>query len=85
MNLETQEVEANIRLGDGVHGSADFAEIALVEKLCLEDPWVNREIEKLKLPEGTIVVCDPWMYGMSHNRVHYGSVCRGIYCLTLLH
>lgn len=77
VNLEAQKVEANIRLGEGVHGSADFAEVALVEKLCLEDLWVKQEVEKLKLPEDTIVVCDPWMYGMSHDHVNYVTVsCR---------
>lgn len=82
VNLETQEAEANIRLGEDVHGSADFAEIALVEKLCLEDPWVKQEIEKLKLPEGTTVVCDPWIYGMSHD-VDYATVsCR--FCTKIL-
>lgn len=65
MNLDLKEVESNIRLGNGVHGPADSAEISLVEKLCLEDVWVKAEIEKLKLAENMMVVCDPWIYGLS--------------------
>ncbi|KAF8461011.1 copper amine oxidase [Kalaharituber pfeilii] len=63
VNLEAKKVESNIRLSNEVHGSADIAEIAFVERLALEDESVKKEIEKLKLPEGTIVVCDPWIYG----------------------
>lgn len=63
VNLETQEIESNIRLGKSVHGAADTAEIDAVERLALEDESVRVEIEKLQLPEGTIVVCDPWIYG----------------------
>jgi len=29
----------------------------------LEDPGVKAEIAKLKLPEGTVVISDPWIYG----------------------
>lgn len=75
VNLETKKVETNIRLADDVHGSADFAEVAIVEKLCLEDKWVKAEIEKLKLPEGTMVVCDPWIYGTSCNYDLFGCPC----------
>jgi primary-amine oxidase len=35
----------------------------LVEKIALEDPGVQAEIAKLKLPEGTVVISDPWIYG----------------------
>lgn len=68
VNLDTKEVESNIRLADDVHGCADSAEVALVEKLCLEDDLVKAEIEKMNLPEGIMVVCDPWMYGMYFDR-----------------
>jgi primary-amine oxidase len=46
-----------------VHSSGDGAEIVLVEKAVLADEGVKKEIEKLQLPEGTIVMSDPWIYG----------------------
>jgi len=35
----------------------------MVEKIALEDEAVKAEIAKLKLPEGTVVISDPWIYG----------------------
>lgn len=29
----------------------------------MEDERVKVEIAKLELPEGTVIVCDPWIYG----------------------
>jgi primary-amine oxidase len=34
-----------------------------VEKIALEDEGVKAEIAKLQLPEGTVVISDPWIYG----------------------
>lgn len=42
-----------------------MAELEEVEKAVLEIPEVKAEIEKLGLPEGAVVVMDPWIYGMS--------------------
>ena len=56
-------MESNIRLGANVHGPGDAEEIALVEKIALEDDRVKSEIAKLGLPEGTAVISDPWIYG----------------------
>lgn len=36
----------------------------MVEKLALADEGVQAEIGKLKLSEGTVVISDPWIYGM---------------------
>ncbi|KAB8346143.1 hypothetical protein FH972_023189 [Carpinus fangiana] len=63
VNLSDQRVESNVRLGNNVHPSIDGEEIVRVEKLVLADPAVQAEIKKLQLPEGTVVVCDPWIYG----------------------
>ena len=63
VNLTTGEVERNVRLGENVHGNGDYDEILTVEKNALEDEGVQAEIAKLKLPEGTIVCADPWIYG----------------------
>jgi primary-amine oxidase len=50
-------------LGPNVHSAADGDEIVLVEKIALEDEGVKAEIAKLKLPEGTVMISDPWIYG----------------------
>ncbi|KAI9643207.1 hypothetical protein NHQ30_007823 [Ciborinia camelliae] len=63
VNLSTGEVESNVRLGANVHSAADAEEFAVVEAAALEDEGVKAEIAKLQLPEGTVVVCDPWIYG----------------------
>jgi primary-amine oxidase len=57
-------VESNLRLGPNLHSNADGDEIMLVEKLVFEDEGVKAEIAKLQLPEGAVVVSDPWIYGM---------------------
>lgn len=63
VNLTDRVVERNVRLGDQVHGSSDGGELLALEKVLFEDADVQKEIEKLKLPEGTTVVSDPWIYG----------------------
>ena len=57
-------MESNVRLGSNTHGPGDWEEVLLVEKIALEDEGVKSEIAKLKLPEGTAVISDPWMYGL---------------------
>jgi primary-amine oxidase len=61
-------VESNVRLGTNTHGPGDWKEILLAEKVALEAESVKAEIAKLGLPEGTAVVSDPWIYGMSKRR-----------------
>ncbi|CAF9907186.1 hypothetical protein IMSHALPRED_005464 [Imshaugia aleurites] len=63
VNLFQQRVESNVRLGPNIHGPGDWEEILLVEKIALEDEGVKAEIAKLDLPQGTAVLCDPWIYG----------------------
>jgi len=63
VNLSQNRVESNLRLGPNVHSSGDGEEIVLVEKIALEDEFVKAEIAKLQLPEGTVVISDPWIYG----------------------
>ncbi len=71
VNLTNQIVEYNVRLGPNMHAPLDGAEIIEFERIAVEDPAVQKELEKLQLPEGSKVVCDPWIYGM-HN---YPSLC----------
>ena len=63
VNLSTQNVETNVRLGANEHGNGDYDEILKIEKNALEDEGVKAEIAKLQLPEGTVVCADPWIYG----------------------
>ncbi|KAK6330431.1 hypothetical protein TWF696_003527 [Orbilia brochopaga] len=62
INLASETIELNNKL-DGFHSCADGEEILEIERTCLEDEGVKAEIEKLKLPEGTVVLADPWIYG----------------------
>lgn len=57
------KIESNVRMGPNIHSNADSDEIMLAEKVALEDEGVKAEIAKLKLPEGTVVISDPWIYG----------------------
>lgn len=63
MNLSHRKVESNVRLGQNVHSNADGEEILMVEKIALADEKVKAEIAKLQLPEGAVVISDPWIYG----------------------
>jgi primary-amine oxidase len=56
-------VDSNILLGPFVHANGDGDEIVEIEKLVLADEKVQAEIAKLELPEGTVVISDPWIYG----------------------
>ena len=56
-------------MGQYVHGSADGEEIMEVERVALADEGVKAEIAKLQLPEGTVVISDPWPYGKVYNKV----------------
>jgi len=63
VNLSRGYVETNVRLGPNLHASGDAAEIAKLEQVALEDASVRAEITKLKLPQGSVIVVDPWIYG----------------------
>ncbi|KAK3384997.1 copper amine oxidase [Podospora didyma] len=63
VNLTKGAVERNVRLGPFTHPNADGEEIIAVEKAALAHPDVQAEIAKLQLPEGTVLVLDPWIYG----------------------
>lgn len=63
MNLSRSQVESNVRLGANIHGAGDGEEILAIENVVMNDEAVKAEIAKLQLPEGTVVCCDPWIYG----------------------
>jgi primary-amine oxidase len=64
VNLTQQKVESNVRLGPFLHANGDGDEIIAVEAALLANAKVQAEIAKLKLPEGSVVISDPWIYGM---------------------
>ena len=57
-------MESHVRLGPNIHSPGDGEEILLVEKIALADKGVQAEIAKLQLPKGTVVIIDPWIYGV---------------------
>ncbi|MCJ1388004.1 hypothetical protein MMC18_000848 [Xylographa bjoerkii] len=63
VNLTQRRVESHFRLGPNKHSPGDGEEVVLVEKVALEDEGVKAEIAKLQLPEGTVIISDPWIYG----------------------
>ena len=63
VNLSTNKIESNVRLGANNHGNADYDEVLMIERNALADEGVKAEIEKLQLPEGSVVCADPWIYG----------------------
>ncbi|KAI9749406.1 MAG: hypothetical protein M1815_002543 [Lichina confinis] len=63
VNVSTTEVERNVRLGPNIHGSVDAEELVEMERIALEDESVKRELQQYGFPEGTVAVCDPWIYG----------------------
>ncbi|KAI9676820.1 MAG: hypothetical protein M1817_006659 [Caeruleum heppii] len=63
INLSEARVESNVRLGPNLHGPGDGAEIINIETVALADETVRAEIAKLELPQGTVIVVDPWIYG----------------------
>lgn len=63
VNLSRNIVEHHVLLGNNVHGAGDGGEIVAIETIALEDEAVKAEIAKLQLPQGTVVTCDPWIYG----------------------
>ncbi|KXT04105.1 hypothetical protein AC578_4891 [Pseudocercospora eumusae] len=63
VNLSTQQLEYNLRLGPNMHAPGDGEEIFAMERIAIADEGVQAELAKLNLPEGTKIVVDPWIYG----------------------
>ncbi|KAF2101556.1 hypothetical protein NA57DRAFT_34414 [Rhizodiscina lignyota] len=63
VNLSNGTVERNVRLGANVHANGDGDEIVAIENAALADEGVKAELQKLQLPEGAVVISDPWIYG----------------------
>lgn len=63
VSLDTNTEVDRSGTGKGQHGPNDRFEVMEASEVILEDPMVKEAIKKLGLPAGTIVQCDPWMYG----------------------
>jgi primary-amine oxidase len=63
VDLTHGQLVRNDRIKPGFHGPADGPEILAMEKVALADAAVQAELAKLCLPEGSVVVSDPWIYG----------------------
>lgn len=60
-------LESNFRVKEGYHAHADGQEIVKVEEVVLQDEGVKAELAKLELPEGTVVISDPWTFGVYYS------------------
>ncbi|KAK5661791.1 hypothetical protein OQA88_9893 [Cercophora sp. LCS_1] len=63
VNLTKSTVERNVKPGPFDHAAGDAEELLAVEKAALAHPEVQAAIAKLELPQGSVVVIDPWIYG----------------------
>lgn len=51
-----------------------------LERIALEDEGVKAQVAKLKLPEGSVVIADPWIYG----KLAYSIPYKEIFLIELL-
>ena len=51
----------------------------MVEKVVFEDEGVKKALAKLQMPEGAVVVCDPWIYGVCYSA---GAILPNVYFWT---
>lgn len=63
VNLTKGSVERNVKPGPFDHAAGDAEELLAVEKAALAHPEVQAAIAKLELPQGSVVIIDPWIYG----------------------
>lgn len=63
VNLTTKTIVHSERMDPKYHGNVDFTEVGIVERMVLEDPTVQAEIAKLKLPDHLEAVAEAWGFG----------------------
>ncbi|KAH8703620.1 copper amine oxidase [Talaromyces proteolyticus] len=63
VNVEERRVDWVKEMPKHVQGPADIDEMQALEELCMTHPKVLEEKEKLQLPEGVDLCCEPWIYG----------------------
>ncbi|THX18515.1 putative copper amine oxidase [Aureobasidium pullulans] len=63
VSLDNDTVVGETAPGEGQHSSLDRDESRFASQKILSDSSVLAAIDALRLPKGTIVQCDAWMYG----------------------
>jgi primary-amine oxidase len=63
VDFSTRKLASNVKVPDDQHAAADTFELYAIEEIALSSPEVKKELERLNLPAGAIVACDPWTYG----------------------
>ncbi|GAB1312465.1 hypothetical protein MFIFM68171_02675 [Madurella fahalii] len=62
VNLNKRAVQSEVKL-ENRHSHIDGDYMRKAEAACMADPRVKEQVAALKLPEGAIVVVEPWTYG----------------------
>ena len=63
MNITAGKVIWQRNLGSKVHSPGTPEEMQRMEEVAMKSELVHKELKRLKLVEGTEVVCEPWPYG----------------------
>jgi primary-amine oxidase len=63
VDFTSGKLVSNVEIPEDCHAAADTVELFEVEQIALSSPEVIKELERLNLPPGSIVACDPWTYG----------------------
>ncbi|ORY83671.1 copper amine oxidase [Protomyces lactucae-debilis] len=63
VNLTSGQIEKDEILPESVQAPIHAEEMIEMEQVCLANPAILKEIERLQLPKGYKVATDPWMYG----------------------
>lgn len=63
ISLTTGGLVYNKEMDRFVHGPADLDEVARIETIVQNDPDVQKELKKLNIPDISLVLIEPWIYG----------------------
>ena len=63
VDFASGKLVSNIQIPEDCLVATDPSEFYEIEKIVSSSPEVKRELERLNLPAGSIVACDPWTYG----------------------
>jgi len=63
VDISAGKVMWQLNLGPKIHGPGTPEEMERIHNIAVASELVKNEITRLKLVEGTQVVCEPWPYG----------------------
>jgi primary-amine oxidase len=63
VDLDNGKLTSNAQIPLDSQPAADVSELVDIEEIALNSPEVKKELERLKLPKGAVIACDPWTYG----------------------